>query len=73
NPSDLCNRRISAQSSTEITLPSVKGGQLSPVAWGSVFTRRRQIVQIIETDMRAAIGTVLGNLGLGRVDSGSQI
>ena len=38
--SALCNRRISAQSSTEITLQECRRGQDSNVATGSVFTRR---------------------------------
>lgn len=40
-PSALCNRRISAQSSTEITLQECRRGQHSNVTSGSVFTRRR--------------------------------
>jgi hypothetical protein len=42
--SDMCSRRISAQSSTLITPQAVvlRGAQLSPVDYGPVFMRRRQ-------------------------------
>lgn len=45
-PSEKCNRRISAQSSNEITLPDSGrvGGQLPPVAWGVSFQPPSTIV-----------------------------
>src|SRR5690606_24023545 len=51
-PSARCNRRISAQSSTLITLHSDSGGgQISAVAWGSVFTCRRQAALLVIVDL----------------------
>jgi hypothetical protein len=47
-PSDRCSRRISAQSSTFNTLQTMQGGQVSPIAWGSVFTSRRQLLKNID-------------------------
>jgi hypothetical protein len=70
--SERCNRRISAQSSTLITLQEQRRGQFSLGTRGSVFSRQRQGPSRLHRGrsrrLLAAIGRRSGASAVGRLD-----